>query len=204
MQAWVQGWRPSTSPCSPIDTNALDILIQQGADVNSTFSASWAVCPILPPGSSQRHGISNIPASPTGSCSSRSSMSRLSMSRPKRTSHDSRTVSIRGVSGLHLAHTSSRCAERLIRHGAALHSRDDRGRTPLHWAVGAGSVEVVKLLIGAGADGDVTDDDGSTPLGMAMGMCGSEGIEMGRLILEARNGNGTEIRTGLVGHHTWV
>ena len=41
------------------------------------------------------------------------------------------------------------------------------GQTPLHCAVGAGSVDCVSVLLSAGADAGVRRPDGCTPLGLA-------------------------------------
>lgn len=40
----------------------------------------------------------------------------------------------------------------------------EHGRTPLWWAADKGHVEVVKLLLGNGADKYLEDNDGRTPL----------------------------------------
>jgi ankyrin repeat protein len=46
--------------------------------------------------------------------------------------------------------------------------QDNRGKTPLHWATGEGSVEIVRILIDAGADLNVKDKGGNTPLHIAV------------------------------------
>ncbi len=45
-----------------------------------------------------------------------------------------------------------------------VNEKDARGRTPLHFASGAGNVEIVKFLIAGGADVKAADPDGFTPL----------------------------------------
>ncbi|NTV80359.1 MAG: hypothetical protein HGA24_02935 [Candidatus Aminicenantes bacterium] len=45
-----------------------------------------------------------------------------------------------------------------------VNEKDARGRTPLHFASGAGNTEIVKFLIASGADVKATDPDGFTPL----------------------------------------
>ena len=48
----------------------------------------------------------------------------------------------------------------------AIDSEDTRG-TPLHWAIGNGQREVVKVLLGRGADIEAKDGAGQTPLMLA-------------------------------------
>jgi ankyrin repeat protein len=68
------------------------------------------------------------------------------------------------VSALHLAHNNHACAQVLLECGANVGARDGYGRTPLYWAAEAGNADVVRLLIGAGADMNAASDDGVTPL----------------------------------------
>lgn len=70
----------------------------------------------------------------------------------------------RPVSALHLAHDSYACAKVLLESGADVTVRDGYGRTPLHWAAEAGNMDVVRLLIEAGADPAAAAADGSLPL----------------------------------------
>lgn len=51
----------------------------------------------------------------------------------------------------------------LLEHGADVHRRDESGRTPLHYAAGAGAA-AVELLLSASADLNAQSADGSTPL----------------------------------------
>ena len=69
-----------------------------------------------------------------------------------------------GVTALHVADDSPGCTELLLRYGADPTARDNFGRTPLHWAMVSGNVEVVRMLLAAGTNADVMDDDGATPL----------------------------------------
>ena len=48
--------------------------------------------------------------------------------------------------------------------GVDVNARDNRGNTPLHWAVSDGHDIAAKILIEAGADVNVKSKDGSTPL----------------------------------------
>lgn len=47
--------------------------------------------------------------------------------------------------------------------------RDQLGSTPLHLAVRANNVEMVQLLLGSGANGNLTDGRGQTAMDMAKG-----------------------------------
>lgn len=80
-----------------------------------------------------------------------------------------------GITALHLADDSAACAELLLRYGADPEARDGWGRTPLHWAMVSGNVDVVRLLLEAGTPADVLDDDGATPLAVLCARleCGS-------------------------------
>jgi len=119
-------------------------------------------------------------------------------------------LAVKSVTALHLAHSSPDCTAMLLRYGAQIGMKDSRGRTPLHWAVGSKSLSVVERLVAARADGDIPDEDGLTPLGIAMGTSGTQGIEMGRVILAGRSSDvtGSEMRAGddapAGGREAWV
>ena len=51
----------------------------------------------------------------------------------------------------------------LLKHKAKAGTRDARGRTALHEAALAGHVDIIDLLLGAGADVHAADDEGRTP-----------------------------------------
>jgi len=51
--------------------------------------------------------------------------------------------------------------------GGDANAADDNGGTVLHWAVASGSLDVVSILIGAGADCGRADNAGMTPLALA-------------------------------------
>jgi hypothetical protein len=55
----------------------------------------------------------------------------------------------------------------LIKRGADVNQRDEYGRTPMHWAVEEGKLEVVDLLAGEGADINARDALDMTPLQLA-------------------------------------
>ena len=58
------------------------------------------------------------------------------------------------------------CVVRLLKEGRNPNVRDERGKTPLHYAVLEGPT-MVKFLLEHGADPDVADDYGVTPLHVA-------------------------------------
>jgi ankyrin repeat protein len=52
----------------------------------------------------------------------------------------------------------------LSKYPGLINARDEGNWTPLHWAASEGLVDVVKLLISAGADVHASDNKGETPL----------------------------------------
>lgn len=54
-----------------------------------------------------------------------------------------------------------------IQAGDAIEATDSHGQTALHWATKGDSVEIVQLLLDAGAKPKARDEDGDTPLGNA-------------------------------------
>ncbi|KAM7267045.1 hypothetical protein ACFE04_009211 [Oxalis oulophora] len=64
-----------------------------------------------------------------------------------------------------------KCVEK----GAAVNSKDGEGRTPLHWAVDRGHLDVVQALVSNNADVNAKDDEGQTPLHYAV-VCDRESI----------------------------
>ncbi|KAI7760689.1 hypothetical protein LZL87_007901 [Fusarium oxysporum] len=85
--------------------------------------------------------------------------------------------------------------EALLRYGAEIDARDDRGRTPLILALIYASIDEIGLLIGQGADVTAQDEEDETCLHQAMKR-GNETLEIVRLLLEngaradARNRSG--------------
>ena len=69
--------------------------------------------------------------------------------------------------------------------GADCLTGDEKGKTPLHYAVQAGNVEAVEKLLSAGADPWVEDREGICPVAQA-GLTGEKGIESIKLLLKAR------------------
>lgn len=69
---------------------------------------------------------------------------------------------------------------RLITSGLSLDEFDEIGRTPLHYAVDAESVEIAGLLLDAGADVNAHDESqvGNTPLAEVAGRCSFEIAEL--------------------------
>jgi hypothetical protein len=61
-------------------------------------------------------------------------------------------------------------ADVLIRAGATLDARDERGSTALHWAAAKGDIELVRRLVEAGADINAKDVIGYTPAHVAAAM----------------------------------
>lgn len=77
-------------------------------------------------------------------------------------------------------HVSAREGERdnllkCIESGISVNLRDSEGRTPLHWAVDRGHVNVVELLVSRNADVNAQDNEGQTPLHYAV-VCEREAI----------------------------
>jgi ankyrin repeat protein len=55
----------------------------------------------------------------------------------------------------------------LIDAGANVNVQDKYGRTPLHWVVLNGRVEIAQMLIDAGARKDIPDNEGRLPYDFA-------------------------------------
>lgn len=71
---------------------------------------------------------------------------------------------------LHLAARSgdTDAVAELLKSGAVVDARNDRGLTPLHFAAWYGHADVAKLLLSAGADVNAKCGDGRTPLKFAV------------------------------------
>jgi len=57
----------------------------------------------------------------------------------------------------------------LLKAGADMEAKDDRGRTPLHWACLNGRIPIVRLLLEKGAEANVRDTENHAPLDLASG-----------------------------------
>ncbi|KAJ4726693.1 Acyl-CoA-binding domain protein [Melia azedarach] len=55
-----------------------------------------------------------------------------------------------------------------IENGVLVNSRDSEGRTPLHWAVDRGHLNITELLVSKNADVNAQDNEGQTPLHYAV------------------------------------
>jgi ankyrin repeat protein len=125
----------------------VEVLVNQGkADVNAVFDAAG-----VEEGAVVEGGLKGLRRR-TGSVSRNRS--------DKRPKHP--------VSALHLAHGSVPCTRVLLEFGANVCAKDGHGRTPLHWAATGGHADVVRMLIGAGADVNASSDDGVASLGAAI------------------------------------
>jgi ankyrin repeat protein len=51
----------------------------------------------------------------------------------------------------------------LVEHGADVTAQDNKGLTPIHWAVLKGREGLARFLLENGADPATQDNDGSTP-----------------------------------------
>jgi ankyrin repeat protein len=66
--------------------------------------------------------------------------------------------------------------------GADVHQQDEQGWTPLNWAAGKGSAEIVSLLLERGADAFRTGRDQRTPYKIALA---AKHIDVARLLKQA-------------------
>ncbi|PWA85036.1 Acyl-CoA-binding protein, ACBP [Artemisia annua] len=64
---------------------------------------------------------------------------------------------------------------RCVEAGISVDAKDSEGRTPLHWAVDRGHIDVAELLLNRNADVNLQDNDGQTPLHYAA-VCEREAI----------------------------
>ena len=70
----------------------------------------------------------------------------------------------------------------LIKMGADVEAKDERGRTPLHWASFWNHIETAKLLLERGADLEAKTNSGMTPLHWASY---KDNIELAKLLLDS-------------------
>ncbi|KAJ0251522.1 Acyl-CoA-binding domain-containing protein 2 [Hirschfeldia incana] len=62
-----------------------------------------------------------------------------------------------------------------IESGIPVNAKDSEGRTPLHWAIDRGHLDIAKLLVDKNADVNAKDSEGQTPLHYAV-VCDREAI----------------------------
>ncbi|HEU4509393.1 MAG TPA: ankyrin repeat domain-containing protein [Pyrinomonadaceae bacterium] len=72
--------------------------------------------------------------------------------------------------------------EEALNAGADIHQQDEQGWTPLNWAAGKGSVEIVNLLLNRGADVFRTGRDQRTPYKIALA---AKHTDVARLLKQA-------------------
>ncbi|XP_042388426.1 acyl-CoA-binding domain-containing protein 2-like isoform X2 [Zingiber officinale] len=87
------------------------------------------------------------------------------------------------LEAIHVFAREGKLGELLTRvaNGASVNSRDSEGRTPLHWAVDRGHIDVVQTLLDKNADVNAKDIEGQTPLHYAA-LCDRE--EIGMLLVQ--------------------
>jgi len=81
--------------------------------------------------------------------------------------------------------------EEALNAGADIHQQDEQGWTPLNWAAGKGSAEIVSLLLNRGADVFRTGRDQRTPYKIALA---AKHSDVARLLKEAEQAvNGASV-----------
>jgi hypothetical protein len=92
--------------------------------------------------------------------------------------------------------TNIRKANKLLKKGADIEARDEKGMTPLHIALMVGHTEMVKFLLEKGADVNARDDNGWTPLHWAVSGLGvAVGDQFGKTNLKLLLGYGANVNT---------
>lgn len=93
-------------------------------------------------------------------------------------------------------HGHAACAAMLLRRGAGVDRRNDRGQTPLGGAAFKGNLEVVRLLVDAGADLDADNGAGATPLVFAAVFGRHAVVDLLRAAQRGRLGWGARLAVG--------
>ncbi|NXM68195.1 PPR27 phosphatase, partial [Serilophus lunatus] len=75
------------------------------------------------------------------------------------------TIYPSGMAALHEAVLTGNlaCVKLLVKHGADIHQRDEKGWTPLHMACSDGYADIARYLLSLGASLEATTDDGEKP-----------------------------------------
>ena len=81
--------------------------------------------------------------------------------------------------------------EELLKRGANPNTKDEKGRTPLHYAAAMGHLDIAKLLLERGADPSARDKYGQTPANVARAEGHSEVAEL--IESWAREGGGAPV-----------
>ncbi|KAK4224028.1 Serine/threonine-protein phosphatase 6 regulatory ankyrin repeat subunit C [Podospora fimiseda] len=167
------------------NAEALEVLLGYGtADVDRGFDAS----------SSDRENEWELP--PTVHIGKRNGL--LGRSHHRRTTSRMKNP----VTALHLAHGSPACAKVLLEHKADVRVKDGYGRTPLHWAAEFGSVQVVGLLLDAGAQ--VGDDVlGGVVVALESGGGRPGHVGVARLLIGRGAADGNGMRERLLAVEEW-
>jgi ankyrin repeat protein len=82
--------------------------------------------------------------------------------------------------------------EEALNAGADIHQQDEQGWTPLNWAAGKGSVEIVSLLLNRGADVFRTGRDQRTPYKIALAAKHTDVARLLKKAEQAVNGAGSD------------
>ena len=164
--------------CEKGEIDLVKRLLEAGADPNVTdeFGFTPLMRAVV---STSKSGITTDVVSSiiTALCNSKCSVNALFV--PSKPS-DSNVHYYEGSTALHMVidgwADNQLCIQALADNGATLDARDVHARTPLHLACEKGNINLVKKLLEAGADPNVTDEFGFTPLMRAVLSTSKSGI----------------------------